>query len=79
MTSVLIVNASIWKWNDLSNQEISGHVEQNSWITMKNGRITEVGGSTPAPSYDVFDKVIDVKGKLLLPGLIGETKFNHMQ
>lgn len=45
----------------------TGTVLQNAFVTIEDDKITSVGTGRPTGSYD---KTIDAKGKLLLPGLV---------
>lgn len=84
MTTALIYNATVWKWNSInSDLTVSagelGRAERNCFVTLKNGFLTTVSNSNEAvPSFDQFGTVVNAHGRLLLPGLTGshnETSF----
>jgi len=84
MTTALIYNATVWKWNSVNSDfTISagelGRAEPNCFVTLKNGFVTTVSSSNEAvPSFGLFGTVLNAHGRLLLPGLTGshnETSF----
>lgn len=85
MSSTIILNVAIWKWNGEAGFPINGSqlgsVIPNCFICLHNGFITRISSTADQiPSLKDFDNVIDGKGRLVLPGLIGIfCQLNHSQ
>ncbi len=68
----LFYNASVWRWLSVDKSCISGEVDECSWMTVENGRIVAASNILPVPSHENFSSSIDMQGKLIIPGLMGE-------
>lgn len=83
MSTVLIYNATVWKWNRV-NADFTvamgelGRAEPDCFVLVTNGFIIKVSESGEvAPSFDEFETVVNAHGRLLLPGLTGKANFWH--
>lgn len=83
MARLLIKNANIWHWTSLPtftgsvtfdstvDTGISGELVTNSWVAVNRIGLIYAKGSGDYPEDEnVFDRVIDAKGGILLPGLM---------
>lgn len=73
--STLIYNANIWQWDTyaskLNNFNPEGSAKHGA-IVITDGIIEEVIIGNDHPDPNLFGTVIDAKGSLILPGLIGK-------
>ena len=82
MVKVLLYNVRIWCWIDELKDSCSwpildmplGHPSLGvGYVVIEAGYFTELSFSMSLlPSFELFDTVIDGKGRLLVPGLIGK-------
>lgn len=77
MSSTIIFNVAVWKWHADAAIPIHGSnvgsAVPNCYVCTRNGYVTKVSNSNEeTPSLEDFDVVIDGKGRLLLPGLMGK-------
>lgn len=82
MSSTIIFNVSVWKWNADAAIPIRGSVVgsavPNCFVCTHNGFITKVSNSDDeVPSLEDFDIAIDGKGRLLLTGLMGNHEYQY--
>lgn len=78
MSTTLIYNATVWRWGEVNSdfsvttEESLGRAEPNCFVSTKNGYIVEVSEPNQSlPPFEAFGTVVDAKGHLLIPGLIG--------
>ena len=77
MSSTIIFNVAVWKWNAEARCPIQGSdvgdAVPNCYVCIRNGFITKVSDSGDViPSLEDFDTAVDGNGRLLLPGLMGK-------
>lgn len=81
---VLIFNASVWQWESSSNAATDsvsvavprGRVLHQHQIHIEDGFIKDICPSITSvdeKTEQLFDSIVDAKGRLVLPGLIGKS------
>jgi imidazolonepropionase-like amidohydrolase len=74
--STLIYNASVWQWKDAQsyteNAEELGFAVGNCYVITEGGFIQHVSApNEEPPSKENFEVIVNARGRLVLPGLIG--------
>jgi predicted amidohydrolase YtcJ len=67
---ISVTNASLWRWSDVDKDSQLGQVSDHMTLIVKDGVILDVGcrSSEQLEKY-AFDRVIDAKNQLVIPGL----------
>ena len=64
---MLIINAKIIT---MSDKLAGGGVIENGFIKLENGKISDIGSMGDAPLPSINDEIIDLSGRIILPGFI---------
>jgi predicted amidohydrolase YtcJ len=67
---ISVTNASLWRWSDVDKDSQQGEVSDDMTLIVKDGVILDVvcRSSDQLKKY-AFDRVIDAKNQLVIPGL----------